>query len=561
MRTVATEFAELMAGFGISTCFQLSGGMIAFLADAINSHPEINLFNLKHEQAVGFAAEGSARLTGHPSVALATSGPGATNLITAIASCYFDSVPVLFVTGQVPSTEIKKNPTQRQNGFQELDIVSLVQPVVKYAARITAPDQIYEEFMLAFKATISGRPGPALLDIPIDIQQMPPRSPAFAPSYYLEKRTQSPDEKVRAQFAVNKMKEELSESTSPLVIAGGGIRLAGAEGLLLEFINKSSIPMVWSLMAKDVVASSHPLNLGMLGSYGHRWANSAVSQADLLIVLGSRLDERQTGPDVHSFGSGRRIFRVDIDGSELSGRVEADISIEMNVADFLMEAASRVEDQGISTLVEDSAKLKAAYPLVKEQKISESFSPEKIMKLVSLNENTARAFVVDVGQHQMWAAQSLEIDERQRFMTSGGHGAMGFSLPAAIGAAISSAARIVVIVGDGSAQVCIAELETIKHLSLDISIYVINNQQHGMVAQFQIENLESRFVGTAWGYSAPNFASLAAAYGIPSGRVSSESELSDLVQCLNAKDPKGPRLIELMVDSDFLALPKLSSRR
>jgi len=547
--TVADLIADFLESESVSSCFQLSGGMIAFLAEAIDKRTEIALHNVKHEQAAGFAAEGVARHTGRPSVAFATSGPGATNLITPIASCFFDSSPVVFITGQVHSLEIRKDDRQRQNGFQELRIAQLVAPIVKLALEIKSPDEVLPALREAWITSTHGRPGPVLIDIPIDIQQMETSRAQL---------TVAASPKVASTVAdsVRLLKDLVEGSSAPLIVAGGGIKLAGSSDSFRKFVDKAGIPVVWSLMAKDCLPTEHPLNFGMIGSYGIRCANRALANSDLLIVFGSRLDVRQTGSSIEDFIGNRQIFRVDIDKAELRGRISSGHPIEANLKNLLPELA----DSDISF---DPSPQKFSFdlcmtqnPISQEQNVSTELSPQKIMEMIASLEVSAGTFVVDVGQHQMWAAQSLPLRDGQEFMTSGGLGAMGFAIPVALGVSTVSNSRVVAIVGDGCAQISLPELETLRYLNSNLSIYVINNQQHGMVAQFQEENLSSNYVGTRAGYSAPNFAEVAAAFGLRSYRIDGADSLAQFLKAFR-QETSGPIVVEIMVDQSYKALPKL----
>jgi acetolactate synthase-1/2/3 large subunit len=526
--------------------------MIAYLADSISKSSSLKLINLKHEQHAGFAAEGVTRKFGIPAVALGTSGPGATNLITSIASCFFDSSPVIFITGQVNSAEIRTNPLQRQNGFQELEITALVAPIVKFSALILDPRDVQTVLTAAWNAATDGRPGPVLIDVPIDIQQMDALD-------IISGRSENPGTIHEPDPYLDLLFDLIEDSDSPLILAGAGIRLSKSVDEFRTFVDRWNIPVVWSLMAKDCLPTDHPLNFGMIGSYGNRCANRALSSSDLLIVLGSRLDIRQTGPSISEFARNKKIFRVDIDPAELAGRLKADYQIESGLNEFFSRANGHVIPFNSRPQQEIFQECQRINPVANEQELKSNLSPDQIMRDIASIETEAETYVVDVGQHQMWAAQSLPLREKQTFITSGGLGAMGFAIPAAIGIASISKSRVVVIVGDGGAQFSIAELETIKSLKLNIGIYILNNEQHGMVAQFQEEYLDSQFVGTRQGYSAPNFSAVAESFGIRSARVGGQARLV-ANNFPSTKDKKGATLVEIMVDHRFRALPKLGGK-
>lgn len=547
---MADHLAIFLAEKNVKNVYELSGGMIAFLTDAIYRHGVTNIVNTRSEQAAGFAAEGSARVSGIPSVAMGTSGPGATNLITAIGSSYFDSTPVLFITGQVHTSEIRKNVLQRQNGFQELDIVSATKGITKLSYQITSASEFPEILNQAWKMALEGRPGPVLLDIPINIQQL-----ECPPLNALHSSTESETELSEAPFRL--LIEKLQSAQRPLILAGGGIRSSTTQNEFKSFVESYQIPLVHTLMGKDVLPTNHPLNMGFIGSYGNRWANRALSKADLLIVLGSRLDVRQTGNDKEDFLANKFIIRVDVDPHELSGRISANLDIKMELKSFF-----RIM-KGIANPVIDTSKFvqsitvdKKLFTSESEQEVTLTLSPNRVISWISSVSEHISGFCVDVGQHQMWAAQSIKLVGNQRFLTSGGMGAMGFSLPAVIGATSTDRQRWATITGDGCMQLNLGELQTIKHYELPVTIFVLNNHQHGMVAQFQEENMESRYISTREGYSTPDFCEVAKAFGIDSYRIRSEEDMQTAEKLLDQISSE-PFIIEIEMDNRAKALPKI----
>ena len=524
--------------------------MIAFLTDAIHRHGATNIVNTRNEQAAGFAAEGSARVSGIPSVAMGTSGPGATNLITAIGSSYFDSTPVLFITGQVHTSEIRNNALQRQNGFQELDIVSATKGITKFSYQITSASEFPEILDQAWKIALEGRPGPVLLDIPINIQQL-----ECQPLNALYSSTESETELSEAPFHV--LIEKLQSAERPLILAGGGVRSSLTQNEFRSFVESYQIPLVHTLMGKDVLPTNHPLNMGFIGSYGNRWANRALSKADLLIVLGSRLDVRQTGNDKEDFLANKFIIRVDIDPHELSGRISANLDIKMELKSFFRNM-KRIANPALDTskFVQSINADKELFTSESEQEVILTLSPHRVISWISSVSEHISGFCVDVGQHQMWAAQSIKLVGNQRFLTSGGLGAMGFSLPAVIGATSTDRQRWATITGDGCMQLNLGELQTIKHYELPVTIFILNNHQHGMVAQFQEENMESRFISTREGYSTPDFCEVAKAFGIGSFKIRSEADMQTAEKLLD-QISSGPFIIEIEMDNRAKALPKI----
>ena len=549
--TKADLIAAFFADNGVPAVFELSGGMIAFLTDALARLGKTPIINTRHEQAAGFAAEGATRVIGRSAVAMGTSGPGATNLITAIASSYFDSVPTVFITGQVNQNEIKKSPEQRQNGFQELDIVQAVRGITKYAVAINSKTDLLGELQKSWTLAHESRPGPVLLDIPIDVQQ---ESASRLPSYLF--RAGHTSVSSGEELRVGELIELVTNSERPVFLLGGGVRTSGSTHLIREIINKWKIPAVYSLMAIDVLDSSSPYRIGMIGSYGNRWANRAIAKADLVIALGTRLDVRQTGADPTSFIQGKKIFRVDVDETEINGRIRADVSVIVALQDFVA-AMAQVEFQVDRSAWLASIQVEAVnLPQQQEQPESVIFNPDEIMQWISSVSKEANGYVVDVGQHQMWAAQSLRLENNQRVLTSGGLGAMGFALPAAIGAAVAKAGRWFVIAGDGCTQLSIAELQTIRQYNLPVTLCIINNDQHGMVAQFQETNMDGRYTATRDGYSTPDFCSVARAFGIESRRLESSQDLQNSASFVSQWDD-GPLILEFKLSLDAKALPKM----
>ena len=290
---------------GVTCVFELSGGMIAHLLDSFGQFKKIQVVSMHHEQGAAFAAEAYGRMTGVPGVALATSGPGATNLLTGIGSCHFDSSPAVFITGQVNRHEQKGDRPIRQLGFQETDIVSMALPITKAAWKLQTPEEIPRRFEAAFDLATSGRPGPVLLDVPMDVQRCEISAAPASPAGPLPVST-APDESFW-----NRLGGQMRLAQRPLILVGGGVRSGLATGLLRDFAAQAGVPVVHSLMGVDVLPYAHPLRVGMIGSYGNRWANWAVGTADFLLVLGSRLDVRQTGSETQSFKGERTIFHVD----------------------------------------------------------------------------------------------------------------------------------------------------------------------------------------------------------------------------------------------------------
>lgn len=549
--TLADYIARFIADKETPAVFQLSGGMIAFIIDAIGRLGKTQIINTRHEQAAGFAAEGSARISGLPGFAFGTSGPGATNLITPIASSYFDSTPVVFITGQVNQKDSKRNPNQRQNGFQELNICEMAKYVTK---KVYSPQSSREALIALNEGWLlcqEARKGPVLIDIPINLQQELVQYSSVTPTISLKTHELSLE-------ARSKFEDMLKSASKPLLLIGAGVRMSNATDLLREFMKKTGIPCVSTLMGLDSTSRMDEKYLGFIGVYGNRWANAAVEQSDLLIVLGSRLDVRQTGQDVPKFRSGKKIIRVDVDDHELDGRVRADLIFNTDISVFLravMDTPFKIDSSPFVTRI---LNIQTSHPQESEQKLELALNPNRVVEFLCEVFSDALGFVVDVGQHQMWAAQSIDLKEGQRFLTSGGLGAMGFAIPASIGASATKSGRWVSISGDGCLQLSSAELQTIIQYKLPIAVCVFNNGQHGMVAQFQEENMDCRFIGTREGFSNPNFQELARVYGFETViKVEDYAELESLPELL--KNVKAePIFLEFVIDPQAQALPKMS---
>ena len=393
IRSTSFTNSDLIAAFfsenGVPAVFELSGGMIAFLTDAIARLAKTPIINMRHEQAAGFAAEGATRATGRSAVAMGTSGPGATNLITAIASSYFDSVPTIFITGQVNQKELKKSENQRQNGFQELDIIHAVKGITKYAVLFDSKTDVLAELKKAWSIANSGRPGPVLLDIPIDVQQEIVTHEEIG-SY----RSFPQLNEVVDNQSIERLVTLIGKSKRPIFLLGGGLRTSQMTELTRKIIEKWKIPVVYSLMAVDAIDSASTYRIGMIGSYGNRWANRTAAQSDLIIALGTRLDIRQTGADTAAFTKDKKIFRVDVDQSEISGRIIADFSVETSLQIFLTEMSKLDVAFDYSEWLAEIYAEKAKFPQRLEQSEDVTFNPSDIMEWISSLSSKSLGYVV-----------------------------------------------------------------------------------------------------------------------------------------------------------------------
>ena len=553
---VTDAVAKFLVGHRVQTCFELVGGMITHLLDSFAESGQFKIVSMHHEQSAAFAAEGVARYTKGKTIAVAmgTSGPGATNLITGIGSCWFDSVPCLFITGQVNTSELIGERNVRQQGFQELDIVEVAHSLTKYAVRVDSADDVLPELHKALSLALSGRQGPVLLDIPNDVQR------CDIPDDDVEQWLNTALEINRnPEISVNKLNKlnALCEvSQRPLILIGGGARWADSMDQWLLEADAKGIPYVSTLMGHEqVVGGNNYFN--MIGSYGNREANWAVQNCDLLVVLGARLDVRQTGAAVDDFARNARIIQIDIDPSQLSNRIKADLDICASCESFfkmlpIQSGAFKSLDE--SWLINlETQRYRSCFDEYSDWDISPS---DIFKKLNQALKKSAVDYVCDVGNHQMWAAQSLRLSPNQAVHYSGGMGAMGFALPTALGIAIESQEKVVVITGDGSLQINIQELDTLNRLGLNVTIIVMNNSVLGMVKNFQDMYFDGRDQSTNKGYSSPSFTDIAMAYGIQSCRVDSVEDMDHAL--ILVEEHKGPLLIELMMAGATECRPRLA---
>jgi len=550
---VATYIAQFLKKKEINIVFELQGGMITRIIDAMHHEGGIKIVSMHHEQAAAMAADAFGRIKNKPGIAMATSGPGATNLLTGIGNCYFDSVPAIFITGQVNINEQKGNLPTRQIGFQETDIVSMALPITKAAYAIKTAKEIPYIFEESYQIAISGRPGPVLIDVPMNIQN--------EEIEIID--TKDSEIKINENLQIqqsffNDYLISLKKSKRPLILVGRGVRASNSVDSFLNFLQKYQIPVVTSLLGLDVMYYQHPQRIGFIGTYGNRWANYALGSCDLLLVLGSRLDLRQTGSDIIDFQRKKLIYHIDIDEAELNNRIKDCITLKTNLSDFFsnienIDAGYKAPLEWINEITEK----KQARMDINELVNISGINPNVFIHKLSQASHQAKVFTADVGNDQMWISQSLELTEDQMFLTSGGMGAMGYSLPAAIGASIAMGnAPVVAIAGDGGFQINIQELQTILRNNLPIKIVILNNHCLGMIRQFQDAYFDSCYQSTVWGYNAPDFTKVALAYNIESYSISTTEEIEiGLIKLW--ENASQPFLLEVSLDIHTNVFPKM----
>ncbi|MDJ0625427.1 MAG: thiamine pyrophosphate-binding protein [Candidatus Caenarcaniphilales bacterium] len=542
--------AEFIANFfvekEIKHIFGFQGGAILKILDYMISSGKIEYIQNYHEQASSFCADAYARITGKIGAAIATSGPGATNLINGIVNAQFDSVPCIFITGQDYTQNIKKPKGVRLNGFQDLDIVQMVKPVTKYAATIYDPKKIKYELQKAYHLAISGRPGSVLLDIPIDIQ--------FAEIQ--ENELEVFDKFSEFQNELSKIDEFfklLQSSSRPTILIGGGIRTAKATKELKEFAELSQIPVVTTLNGIDCLEGAFSFS----GLHGNTFANLALYNSDLILVLGSRLGQRQVGKKREKYAKNAKFIHVDIDRIELNRAVKEDLSIVADVKVFLSEVNKIIKKEKV--FIPDFSSWFQQISDWKEKHSGnthlnkKSLDPVVFLKKLfpSFEENAI--FVSDVGHNQMWVAQAVQIKGEQRLLNSTGFGSMGYALPASIGAKFAKPnSQVVCFTGDGGLQMNMQELLLISQKRLDIKCIVFNNNTLGMMREVQERYFNSHFFGSnSKDFICVDLLKLAATYDLGYLKISEEKDIEKMKDVLQQKDPY---IIDLRLSKDSLLL-------
>lgn len=541
---VSDYIVEYLISKNITDVFGYPGGMVTYFMDSLSKRQdEIKSHLAYHEQGAAFAACGYAQVSGRVGVAYATSGPGATNLITGICNAYFDSIPTLFITGQVNTFESKNNRNVRQCGFQETDIVSIVKPVTKYAVKIEKAEDIKYQLDYAFHIALSGRKGPVLLDIPMNIFRAeidPVNLAGYTP----------PVESCCFEYSEQLVKL-LRQSKKPLILLGNGIKSSCAVDEIYKVVEKLKIPVISTMIAVDV-AAGYKYNYGFIGAYGNRTANFLASKCDLLISVGARLDVRQVGANRENFAPSAKIVRIDIDEGELSYTVHKDeIHICADI-ESLVEAFKKIEAKDYTDWINLCESIKAKLIGLDDRR------PNLIVKDIGslIPENTI--ITTDVGQNQVWVAQSLELKNGQRILFSGGHGAMGYSLPAAVGACMASSKKpTVCFSGDGGIQMNIQELMAVSSERLPIKIILLNNYALGMIRHFQEMYFDKNYTQTtiSGGYAVPDFSAIASAYGIKYICCESEEDIHSIDKTIFESDE--PVLLEVKIKENTYVFPKL----
>ncbi|MCM8747142.1 biosynthetic-type acetolactate synthase large subunit [Thermomicrobium sp. CFH 73360] len=528
---------------GVEVIFGYPGGAILPVYDALPYYP-IHHVLVRHEQSAAFAADGYARATGKVGVCMATSGPGATNLVTGIANAMMDSIPIVAITGQVPQSVIG------MDAFQETDITGITLPITKYNMVIRSVEEIGPAIQKAFYLARSGRPGPVLIDIPKDVQlakgYLAPRQELHLPGY---RPTIVPHRR-----QIRRAAELIRQAKRPLILAGHGILVSGATEELVRFAERTQIPVGLTLLGISGFPASHPLCLGMVGMHGHAHANRAIHEADLIIGIGMRFDDRVTGRP-SEFAPNAKIIHIDIDPAEIGKVLKTEVPVVGDAREalrLLLEELEPLEHDDWLSLI------RSWYRPIRTEPSGPNgiLQPQYVIaRLHALTEGRA-IVTTDVGQHQMWTAQLYKCDIPQQWISSGGLGAMGFGVPSAMGAAIGRPeAEVWAVVGDGGVQMTLNEFATIVDEQLNVKVAIINNGYLGMVRQWQQLFHNRNYSETP--ISSPDYVLLGQAYRMAARRVTRPGEVDEAI--LWARSFRGPALIEFVVNQEENVFPMIPS--
>ena len=569
---VTDYIVEFLQRKGIHDFFGYQGTMIAHLVDSIEKNPNTRSHSSYNEQGASFAACGYAQAGEKCACAYATSGPGAANLISGIADAYFDSLPVIFLTGQLNTYEYSGIPGLRQQGFQEIDIVAMTRPVTKYAVQIREDEDIVKELNKAWHIANTGRKGPVLIDLPMNIQRGDVKNPVYAmsleemgleaakPENVNPEETEAASVFADAADCAAAIRDALQEAKRPVIMLGHGVSDKAVREELFALARQWKIPVITSVLEMSALSWDDPLNFGCIGgAYGHRYANMiANAKSDLLICLGISLCTRQIGTKVHEFAKGAKIIRADIDRYNLQRNIHENGTNELK---FCVDAADVIHilagwtgnldfTEWLSVCTDIRSSLRAV-----DDAIPERYPNRMIADLSDLLADTS-AVAIDVGQHMVWSYQSFHNQKNQKLLFSGGHGAMGYALPAAIGAHYATGKPVACICGDGAFQMNIQELEWVKRENLPITMIVMNNHALGMIRHLQRDYFEQVYADTAegTGFSSCNFAEVARAYGLTSTCMEAEAVKDNAAGFFCGTI--APRLLEILLEPGTYAYPK-----
>ncbi len=538
----ANVIAKFLKARGLERVFVYPGGTIAPVLDELHKLG-VDLFVAKHEQGAGFAALAAAKLSGEPQVCLVTSGPGVTNAVTPLADAFFDSVPVLFITGQIGTGDLAGSASLRQRGFQEVDTPNLCRPIAKAVFQPRSPDELADTMVATYEQMLSGRLGPVVLDLPMDVQRSDTQ--VLEPTAAIKAE---PDQPASSNTQIEAIARKLVEADRPLIIAGNGVRQSEAMAELRQLAEMQHCAVTQSLPALGVFPTQHPQALGFHGHTGSQAAGCAIQEADFILAVGTRLDVRQTGTELKDFATGAWKARIDIDPTEIDHtRVPCDITIQ---GDAKRELQGLIKALDGKTSTDRTAWIDRIADLNNQHRYrfdGPALKPQAIIEAVSRKAQGDRILATSgVGSHQQWVARHFDFDlPKRNWFTSAGHGTMGYDLPAAIGLQLAEPqASVFCFVGDGSLQMNIQELATVVEYDLPIKIFLMDNARLAIVSQFQLFNWEVDL--TTGDKKNPDFAAIAKAYGLTSFTLDSKDKLEETVAAALAVE--GPCLVHCKVD-------------
>ena len=542
--TGAEIVCESLLKEGVDVIFGLPGGAVLPFYGALSGYPQLRHILVRHEQAAAMAADGYARATGKVGVCTATSGPGATNLVTGIAGAMMDSVPMVAITGQVP------RPAIGRDAFQETDITGITLPVTKHNILVMDVDDVAPAVKEAFHIARTGRPGPVLLDIPKDVLAGD-RRPFVWPETVELQGYYPPGEADEIQLS--QAVELINQAERPVILAGHGVLISHAYGELKELAEKAQIPVITTLLGISSFPTDHFLHTGMPGMHGMAYASLAIDRADLLISLGMRFDDRVTGR-LSDFAPNAKVVHVDVDPSEFHKNVKATVPVLGELKQVLNQMLPRVERKTHVEWLQHIDTLRAEHPSLYIRQTDELLPQFVLKQLSDITEGQA-IVVTGVGQHQMWAAQHYAYKEPNSLLTSGGLGAMGFEVPAALGAKVGRPDKVVwSIAGDGGFQMTMCDLATAVENNIDVKFAILNNGTLGMVHQWQEFFYDKDFFATVYSGN-PDFVKLAEAYGITGIRVTDKSQVASAIR--QAMEIPGPVVMDFIVKQDEQVYPMI----
>jgi len=532
--TGAEIVCESLLQEGVEIVFGLPGGAVLPFYGALAKYPALRHILVRHEQAAAMAADGYARATGKVGVCSATSGPGATNLVTGIACAMMDSIPLVAITGQVP------RPAIGTDAFQEIDVTGITLPITKHNYLVMNVEDIAPAIKEAFHIARTGRPGPVLVDIPKDVLQVE-RTEFIWPDSVNLPGYNPPGEAPEEQ--ITKAAELINQAERPVILAGHGVLISHAHREMRGLAEKAQIPVVTTLLGISSLPTDHYLNLGMAGMHGLAHASLAIDKADLLISLGMRFDDRVTGR-LRDFAPNAKVVHVDIDPSELDKNVKADGPVAGDLKQVLNQLLPKIEPNVHIEWLRHTDKLRADHPSTQIRDTQELL-PQYVLTELSKATRGEALIVTGVGQHQMWAAQYCDFQEPNTLITSGGLGTMGFEVPAALGAKLGRPDKTVwSVAGDGGFQMTMCDLATAVENKVDIKFAILNNGRLGMVHQLQDLSYNEEHFATVYSGN-PDFVKLAAAYGITGIRVTEKEKVAEAIQ--QAMETPGPVIVDFMI--------------